>query len=123
MFCPKKLPTALAAMPVLLELELHGVSCMSEPDALKRELSSALQPAFASLTSLTMSGDEDAVCSKPGPALHAWLGWVLPAATQLRRLCLSCDFTNAGDSPSSIDALLSTLLANTDALLHYCSMP
>ena len=96
-FYPKALPAALAAMPALLELEFHGIGFMSE--ALERELSAAPQPAFAGLTSLTLYGDEDAVCSKRGPALYLWLGWVLPAATQLRRLCLSCDFSYAGDFP------------------------
>ena len=96
MYYPEKLPTALAAMPALLELELHGVGYLSK--TLERELSVAPQPAFRSLTSLTLSGDENAVCSAPEPALYSWLGWVLPAATQLQKLCLFCDFTNAGDS-------------------------
>lgn len=101
---------ALAAMPALVELELHGIGYMSE--ALELELSAAPQPAFAGLTSLTFYGDEDAVCRKPGPALYLWLGWVLPTATQLRKLCLSCDFYYAGEpspSPSSLQALKSTL--------------
>ena len=109
MFYPEELPTALASMPALLELELHGIGCMADPlETLERELSLAPLPAFTRLTSLTLAGDEHAVCSKPGPALYLWLGWVLPAATQLRRLCLSCDFSYAGDSPASVDALNST---------------
>ena len=95
LFYPEALPAALAAMSALLELELHGIGYMSK--TLKRELSAAPQPAFAGLTSLTLYGDEDAVCRKPGPALYLWLGWVLPAATQLRRLRLSCDFGYAGE--------------------------
>ncbi len=106
MFWPEQLPTTLAVMPALLELEFHGIGCMSE--ALEHELAVAPLPALTSLTALTVSGDEDAVCGKPGtpdwrpavtvPALYSWLGWVLPAASQLRRLRLSCDFTAAGKS-------------------------
>lgn len=93
-FYPQKLPRALAAMPALLELELHGVGCMSE--ALTHELSIAPQPSFTGLTSLTLADDEVAVFTGPAPALCSWLRWVLPAATQLRKLCVSSNHS-AGD--------------------------
>ena len=82
---PTDLPTALAAMPALRELELHGVDCLSS--APEQELPAAPQPAFSNLTSLSMSYETDS--GSAATALYLWLCWALPTAPQLRKLSVS----------------------------------
>ena len=79
---PTNLPTGLAAMPALCELELHEVDCLSSAPV--RELLAAPQSVFSSLTSLSMSLVTES--HSAATALYLWLRWALPAAMQLRKL-------------------------------------
>ena len=82
---PRRVPKALSAMPALIELELVGPSFLSA--APERELAAAPQPAFARLTSLSMSYERDS--RSEATALYLWLRWAMPAAPQLRKLSVS----------------------------------
>ena len=126
---------ALSAMPVLRELELHGVDYMSSAPA--RELAAASQPAFASLTMLAMS--YDSWSHSAIDALQLWLQWALPAATQLRKLSVSgyvcadsaegafpfCDLSSCGPDLQRLCtcALACVLRANDCQLSQSCVTP
>ena len=83
----RNLPAALTAMPALRELELHGVSYMSADH--EQELSVATAAGIAT-PYVALSCDERSLSEEPAPVLYMWLAWALPAATQLRKLSVSC---------------------------------
>lgn len=122
------LPATLSSMPALRALELHGVSYLSSDHT--RELSAARRPAFARLTSLALSCDERSLAAQPAPALHQWLAWALPAATQLRKLSLSCEtlslwhgVNRAGALPPHRPSWMSLLLRCCTSALLCRSLP
>lgn len=118
----RNLPADLTAMPALAELELHGVSYMSPTH--ERELCSARHLAFARLTSLVMSCNERSLTAQPVPALYLWLTWALPAATQLRKLSISCDVLEpwAGNVPFPLNLCEFLLLLLCACVLGVSSM-